>query len=255
MYSFVFIFDTRNGMGLAVIMFAIVLLMLIGRVLGLLLQKESGRGAHILLVLIICAAGLVGWLGGEHVKRNPGWSTMWEDTKTSIQVEKYPNWQNPLKLGYPQNATGEEVKSNTYERLAWAAAGVQIFLPENAMGLGILKQPFPRLLKEKYPNSGDNIPGSHSAWIDIALAFGYPGIFLFLANLFSISYLSIRTNNPFKNLVGLLSIVLILLYTVGEVSSQHSIEILCFLISLISTLLFPIQNAGIGNPSAPIGDG
>jgi hypothetical protein len=177
---------------------------------------------------------------------------MWEDTKTSIQIEKYPNWQNPSVMGYPQNATGEVVKANTYERVAWAVAGIQIFLPENPLGLGILKQPFTRLVKEKYPISGDSIPGSHSAWVDIALAFGYPGIFLFLASLLFTSYLSISANSPFKNLVGLMSIGLILLYTVGEISSQHSIEILCFLIGLISTLLLPIQNPSIGTSLRPL---
>lgn len=240
-YSYVFIFDARSGVGLAVIMFSIVLLMAIGRVLGLLLFKSGTKGALILLTLMISAAGVVGWLGAAHIKHNPGWSSMWEDTKTSIQVERYPNWQNPQMMGYPQNATGEVVKFNTYERIAWAVAGVQIFLPENPLGLGILKQPFPTLLKEKYPNSGDYIPGSHSAWVDIALAFGYPGIFIFLASLLSTTYLSMCSNGPFKSLTGLLSVGLILLYAVGEVGSQHAIEILCFLISLISALLLPHQ--------------
>jgi hypothetical protein len=249
-YSFVFIFDTRNGVGLAVIIFAIVLLMVIGRVLGLLFLRRGGQGTLTLLALMICAAGVVGWLGGEHVKRNPGWSTMWEDTKTSIQVEKYPNWQNLAVMGYPQNATGEVVKGNSYERLAWAMAGFQILLPENPLGVGVLKKPFYIALKEKYPNSADSHTGTHSAWVDIALAFGYPGIFLFLASLISTTYLSSRTNSSFKSLVGLMSIGLILLYTVGEVSSQHSIEILCFLISLISALLLPTQGADINNEPA-----
>jgi len=209
--------------------------------MGSLLFKSGSKGAYILLTLIISFAGVVGWLGGEHMKHNPGWSSMWEDTKTSIQVERYPNWQNPQVMGYPQNATGEVVKFNTYERIAWAVAGVQIFLPENPLGLGILKQPFPRLLKEKYPNSGDYTPGSHSAWVDIALALGYPGIFMFLGSLLSTIYLSMCSNGPFKSLTGLLSVGLILLYAVGEVGSQHSIEILCFLISLISALLLPHQ--------------
>ena len=244
LYSFVFIFDTRNGVGLAVIMFAIVLLMVIGQVLGRIFLKKRTKGTLALLLLVISTLTLVGWLGGEHVKRNPGWSTMWEDTKTSIQVEKYPNWQNPGVMGYPQNATGEVVKGNTYERVAWAVAGLKILLPENPLGLGVLKKPFYIAIKEKYPNSADTHTGTHSAWVDIALAFGYPGLFLFLASLLWTIYLSIGTNTPFKGLTGLLSVGLILLYTVGEISSQHSIEILCFLISLIGALLLPIQSQG-----------
>jgi len=248
LYSFVFIFDTRNGVGLAVIMFAIVLLMVIGRVLCLLFLIRGGQGALTLLALMICIAGVVGWLGGEHVKHNPGWSTMWEDTKTSIQVEKYPNWQNIAVMGFPQNATGEVVKGNTYERLAWAIAGAQIFLPENPLGLGLLKQSFPKLVKEKYPNSGE-ILGSHSAWVDIALAFGYPGLTLLLGALLATAYLSIYSRSPFRSLGSLLSVGLLLLYTVGELNSQHSIEILYFLTSLISALLLLPQDLDVGDQS------
>ena len=249
LYSYVFIFDTRNGVGLAVIMLAIVLLMAVSRTLGLLFLRRGGQGALMLLALMICAAGVVGWLGGEHVKRNPGWSTMWEDTKTSIQVERYPNWQNLGVMGYPQNATGEVVKGNTYERLAWAVAGFQILLPQNPLGLGVLKKPFYIALKEKYPNSSENHSGTHSAWVDLALAFGYPGLTLLLGALLATAYLSICSRSPFRSLGGLLSIGLILLYTVGEISSQHSIEILCFLISLISALLLLPQDLDVGDQS------
>jgi hypothetical protein len=244
LYSFVFIFDTRNGVGLAVIMFVIVLLIVIGQVLARIFSRRGTKGTLALSLLVICTLTLAGWFGGEHVKHNPGWSTMWEDTKTSIQVEKYPNWQNPGMMGYPQNATGEVVKFNTYERVAWAVAGLKILLPENPLGLGVLKKPFYIAIKEKYPSSADAHTGTHSAWVDIALAFGYPGLFLFLASLLSTIYLSIGTSTPFKGLTGLLSVGLILLYTAGEISSQHSIEILCFLIALMGALLLPIQSQG-----------
>ena len=255
LYSFVFIFDTRNGVGLTVIMFGIVLLITIGQVFRLLLLRRASKGTLILLVLMICAASMVGWLGGEHMKRNSGWSTMWEDTKTSIQVEKYPNWQNLAVMGYPQNSNGEVVKANTYERLAWAVAGLKILLPENPLGVGVLNKPFYIAIKEKYPNSADTHTGTHSAWVDIALAFGYPGVSLFLASLLSTIYLSICTNSPFKSLAGLLSVGLILLYTVGEIGSQHAIEILCFFIGLTSTLLLPLQNPHTVNSSLPVRQG
>jgi O-antigen ligase len=164
-------------------------------------------------------------------------------------VERYPNWQNLGVMGYPQNATGEVVKGNTYERLAWAVAGFQILLPQNPLGLGVLKKPFYIALKEKYPNSSENHSGTHSAWVDLALAFGYPGLTLLLGALLATAYLSICSRSPFRSLGGLLSIGLILLYTVGEISSQHSIEILCFLISLISALLLLPQELDVGDQS------
>ena len=239
LYAYVFIFDTRNGIGLGVLIYGLGLLILSWRLFRALFLKGGIKKAFGFLLLIACSVGILGWFGMEQVKRNPGWSTMIEDSKTSVQIEKYPNWQNPQVKGYPQNAKGEEVKGNTYERLAWASAGVQIFLPENPLGIGVLKNPFATLLMQKYPNAGAYIPSSHSAWVEIALAFGYPGIFLLLASLLSITFLSLRSNSPFWATAGLLSLGLVMLYTVGEISSQHSVEILCFWVALMMALQWP----------------
>jgi hypothetical protein len=177
----------------------------------------------------------------EHAKHNAGWSSMWEDTKTSLQIEKYPNWQNPQALGYPVNATGQVVKANTYERVAWATAGVRIFLPQNPYGLGILKGPFTVLMQEGYPNSTTYLPSTHSAWVEIGLAFGYPALFLLLGALFFLGLLSLSLKSQFQATAFMFSAGLIALYTVGEISSQHAIEMLFFLISLAAALLFPCR--------------
>ena len=237
LYAYVFIFDTRNGVGLAAIFFIIMSITAIFQLIKAFLGRKMDLSAPLLLALIIFSAVMLGWFGMQHLKHNSGWSTMWEDTKTAIQIEKYPNWQNPAVMGYPQNANGEGVKANTYERLAWASAGARIFLPENALGVGILSKPFTTLLMQKYPNGGAYIPSTHSAWVEIALAFGYPGLLLTLGALFSLLCISVSFAGPHQYLTSLLSLGLILLYTVGEISSQHAIELLCFLIALMSALL------------------
>lgn len=192
LYSYVFIFDSRNGIGLTAILLFIMSLLVQWRVLASLLMRGVVQRVWRLQLIIVCLFVLVGWFGLQHTKHNSGWSTMWEDAKTSVQVKKYNNWQNPRVMGYPINEAGEIVKGNTYERLAWAVAGIQIFLPENPLGVGILNSPFSMLLKQKYPqnNGGSYIPSTHSAWIEIALAFGYPGVFLLLSSLSAILYLS-----------------------------------------------------------------
>ena len=237
LYAYVFIFDTRNGVGLAAIFFILMSIAAIFQLVKALLSRKMGLSTPLLLALIIFSAAMLGWFGMQHLKHNPGWSTMWEDTKTAIQIEKYPNWQNPQVMGYPNNANGELVKFNTYERLAWASAGVSIFLPENPLGVGILSKPFAILLMQKYPNGGAYIPSSHSAWVEIALAFGYPGLLLTLGALFSLLCISVSFAGSHQYLTSLLSFGLVLLYSVGEISSQHAIEMLCFLIALMSALL------------------
>lgn len=237
LYAYVFIFDTRNGIGLAAIFFIFMSITAIFQFIKAVLARKMGLSAPLLMALIIVSTVMLGWFCIQHIKHNPGWSTMWEDTKTSIQIQKYPNWQNPQVMGYPQNPNGEVVKPNTYERLAWASAGARIFLPENPLGVGILSKPFITLLMQKYPNGGAYIPSTHSAWVEIALAFGYPGVLLTLGALFSLLCISVSFAGPHQYLTSLLSLGLILLYTVGEISSQHAIEMICFLIALMSALL------------------
>ena len=242
LYAYVFIFDTRNGIGLAVILFSALCLVVLGQALRAFFKGFSSKGVTTLLLLLICAATVFAWFGIEHIKHNPGWSTMLEDTKTSIQVKTYPNWQNPQVMGYPINANGQMVMANTYERVAWGVAGLQIFMPENPLGVGVLKGPFTVLLKEKYPTSGEYIPSTHSAWVELGLAFGYPGLLLMLGSVISTLFLAMNSKSPSRTLTGILSLGLVCLYTVGEISSQHSIEILCFLVALMTALLFQGSN-------------
>jgi len=255
LYVYVFILDTRNGVGLAFILLALFCLLMLRRlvinILGKLskAQTRSSRVSGLLLtIFFFLVLGSVTILSAkEHVKHNPGWSSMWEDTKTSLQIEKYPNWQNPQALGYPVNATGQVVKGNTYERVAWATAGVRIFLPQNPYGLGILKGPFTVLMQESYPNSTSYLSSTHSAWVEIGLAFGYPALFLLLGALFFLGLLSLSSTSQFQATAITFSVGLIALYTVGEVSSQHAIEMLFFLISLATALLFPCKSKAMQN--------
>jgi len=244
LYAHVFVFDARNGVGLAVILFAVFCAAFIGRLVigvfnSLRASSFKATGGILTIFITITLTLVTAWAVKEHVQHNPGWSSMWEDTKTSVQIDKYPNWQDPQRLGYPQNGAGQPVKVNTYERLAWATAGVTIFMPNNPYGLGILKGPFITLMKESYPNGTTYIPSTHSAWVEIGLAFGYLGLFLLLTALFSLGYLALSTKSNFQSTAFLLSIGLFGLYTVGEISSQHSIEMLFFLIALAAALLCP----------------
>jgi hypothetical protein len=120
LYAYVFIFDTRNGIGLAAILITALCLMVLAQTLRALFRRTSSKRILTLALLVICTAGVLSWFGVQHIQHNPGWSSMWEDTKTSIQVEKYPNWQNPEVMGIPKSANGIEVHPSTYVRVAWA---------------------------------------------------------------------------------------------------------------------------------------
>lgn len=164
------------------------------------------------------------------------------DTRIGLQIDKYPNWQNPRSPDYPANELGKVVKSNAYERIAWATAGVTIFIPENPLGVGMLSKPFGALLNAKYPNSGNYILSTHSAWVELTLAFGIPALIFTLGALLVILALSVAAKGYFKLLPVTLSFAIIMLYTVGEISSQHSIEILYFWIALLGACLIPFTS-------------
>ena len=101
LYAYVFIFGARNGVGLAAIFFVLMIITTLFQLIKAALAKKMGLSAPLLLALIIVSTVMLGWFGIQLIKHNPGWSTMWEDTKTSIQIEKYPNWQNPQVMDYP----------------------------------------------------------------------------------------------------------------------------------------------------------
>jgi hypothetical protein len=240
LYAAVYIFDARNGIALAAMIFGLVSLIFLFQIFYLLLNKETFNKALKNVLFVITLIFMVGWFSWQQFKVNPGWSSMMEDAKVAVQIDKYPNWQNPHTMGWPVTESGSLVKGNTYERLSWVTAGIIIFIPENPLGVGVLAKSFGMLLNAKYPNSGNYIVSTHSAWVELTLAFGVPGLILTLGALLGILVLSLTVKSPFKYFSSILSFAMILLYALGELSSQHPIEILYFLIALLTGCLLPV---------------
>lgn len=249
LYAYVFIFDTRNGVGIAVL--CVIGWALYGFFWFLgqanwqqLLQKFKGA-----ILLTILAVTILAAFTYQQTRFNTGWSTMIEDVKIAAQIEKYPNWQNPGRYGYPMAESGKAVAGNTYERVAWGIAGIHL-IPANPFGIGVLNQPFNRLLQEKFPGA---TPGStHSAWIELALAFGLPGLIFLFGALVCILVLTIISPSPqFGGCIVSLSLMLMLLYAIGELSRGHAIEVLFFVMALLAALRIPF---GVNDDSFPSRD-
>jgi hypothetical protein len=234
-YSYVYIFMARNGIGLAALLFIGWLVIGIPVYVRNALKKQTVRISRFLLssTLVLAAAFLFGWLGLQHVKSAPGWLSLVDDVSIAVQIEKYPNWRDPATLGYPKKLDGTTVAANTYERAAWATAGSTLFMPENPLGLGVLNRPYTRLLLEKYGKDVSYIPSTHSAWIEFGLAFGYPGMLLMLAALVIVMVRSVRRQFIFRATCLSISASLLLMYTVGELSTAHAVEILFYWIAFI----------------------
>lgn len=139
-----------------------------------------------------------------------------EDVEVATKIYKCPSWRYPATYGYPRD---------TYECAAWVTAGVVIFLPENPLGIGILKHSFPRLPYKKYSKQLDDaVPTNHSAWADLTLNYGLPGMFFLCDSL--ILYCAIIRNQSrvLNGLMVMMSIALLLIYCVGGVAVGHGLE-------------------------------
>lgn len=238
-YSYVYIFDARNGIGLEILI-CIAAMVFLGFEALKHKDKIKFNGRTITFLLALLSVGvLVACFAIQQAKHNSGWQTMVEDVQIAIQIEKYPNWREPQAMGYPQAASGRLVAVNTYERTAWATAGMVIFVPENPLGIGILKHVFPRLLQEKYGKKLDDVvPSTHSAWVDLTLSYGVPGLFLLAGPLILILYRAIsqKQSRVFSGFMWMMSITLLLTFTVGEVAVGHGLEILIYWTAFLAIL-------------------
>lgn len=248
MYSFAFIVNTRSGIllgSLPIIAWAIYGLgILPGSIKrqrqqiknGLIEQSTNFGGLDIkkILLVLIIAIGVVGVLGFKQVERDSGWRQILEDIQIGYQVEKYPNWQNVDVYGFPKTESGKVVTYNTYERVAWAIAGIKS-IPYHPYGVGMLILPLGVAAKELFP--GISPLSTHSGWVDLTLAFGLPFICLmWLANA-SIVYFAIRQASPLKYTIITLATILFALFLVGELSNGHNLEMLFYFFALMGGML------------------
>lgn len=182
-------------------------------------------------ILLVCF-GVIGILLAQHVKQNNSWKTLLADVEVSTQLVEIDAWKDYGVRGYPKNKLGLEVSGTNYLRSAWAQVAIQL-IHERPLGYGLLYQSFGHFSKEKWPNS--TLDTSHSAWLDITLAIGIPGILLLLSSAaLAFKNLLERKSTPFaiETLWMMLSIFMLMLTT--EVARQIYVEALFFLI-LLST--------------------
>jgi hypothetical protein len=175
------------------------------------------------------------WFADKHIKNNPGWASFIQDMAMGAQIEKHVNWKDLDGLGQPLRADGSMADGSTYIRVAWAHVGLEI-IREHPVGVGIFRY-FHIQVKDRAPKIGDLAVYTHSAWVDMGLAFGIPGL-LFLPIAF-ISLVTFAVLNPqisFRATIITIAIAVLTLYLVGEYAFGHSVEMLFYVVGLLSGL-------------------
>ena len=243
LWAFVYIVNARNGIGLSMILY------IFWFVCTLVFVFSNRHSLSIKNLFIPLIAGislcLTLYFAFLQMTVNKGWHTLLGDVKVAIQIDRFPHWQNPVEMGYPNRDDGQMVVPSTYERVAWAVAGVKATMAY-PQGVGVLTFPF-----MKHPHAppsihvGDDTPriATHSGWAELGLAFGIPILGLIFSVLLLILFEATRKVYPTRMTILGFVVLVACLYTVGEVAVQHGIEILFYLISLISALLLtkPMQ--------------
>ena len=186
----------------------------------------SWRNVAILIVLVSAVVILL----IKHVQQNDSWKTLFADIKVATQLEEIDAWKDYGARGWPLNEFGKTVSATNYQRAAYVQVVIK-FIAERPLGYGLLYQSFGHFAKEKWPNSV--MDTAHSAWLDITLGIGIPGMFfILLSGVLALKNVRQLAPNVFGIAVlwALLSIFLLMITT--EVARKTYIEALIFMILL-----------------------
>jgi hypothetical protein len=243
-YSYIYIADTRNGIGIAALLFVGWLFWLV-----LFTKKNSSylklnfSTRQLFLGFCITCTILVGAVGLQ-LKQNEGWTTTLDDALIAIQINRYHHWQNPQVFGYPPDIK----HANTYERVSWFVVALTL-VPDRLLGDGTLKYGFGRAVKDRYPQS--NVFVSHSPWLDFTLSLGIPGIIFLLGSFLSTLVLSFKNKSALAHYARWMTLSILITYSLAELFNQAGFEFLLYTAGFLPCLLLkwtsnPSQENDVG---------
>jgi hypothetical protein len=238
LWAFVYIADTRNGIGLITILYCFWFICAIvfftrGQIYN---SKLKNMSALLVTGIGLC---LILYFAFLQTNINKGWNTLLDDVKIAVQINRYSHWQNPAQMGYPKFDYEQIVTPNTYVRVAWATAGLReiIAYPQ---GVGVLAFPFakhPNVLQKIAVSPNISEFATHSGWVELGLAFGIPILGLIFP-IFLITFIEAsRHEYPARMTVLGFVVMINCLYAVGELTVQHGVEILFYFLAFLPALL------------------
>lgn len=235
-----FIFYTeniKNGMAYSFILVIIFLVAILRK--GVINQPQ--KLIFLLFILLISS-----YYSYQHIQSNKSWKNFLADFRVAVQTDKYVEWRYGGGHGFPYNELGEKVSVTNYERISWAKKGFDLLL-ENPFGYGLIEASFGRLAKSAWPDS-TNLMQTHSGWVDLALALGFPGLVIIIGPmvLIIINLLNVdgRSNEGIQKIKfaafwALLSLAL--LWCTTEASQKNLFDQLIFWIAFGSGLIIRRQ--------------
>lgn len=224
--SFILV-NTRNGIGAFVILMSLWILVY-------LFQSIKSKKYLLPLIFLLLIIPLGGFAIQKHLTLNNQWNTLLADIKVAYQIDKFEHWQSHAK-GFPQNEIGAVVNVSTYERTAWATAGLR-YLSQNPMGAGLLGDSFRRMAAKNGIES-HSLRFTHSGWIDLTLAVGVPGFLLLMLSMGASFYWAMRRQAEMASVTVWLLVAIALYWLIAELATnKHFVEMLIFMLVFLGTV-------------------
>lgn len=238
--------NTKNGFAIFAVLFGCFLFCAFQQTTRSSAPLRRGIGIAVLLVCVLT----FGFAGKKHLEANSAWSNLIADFKISVQIDRHTNWKDRVSP-YPLNEYGTTVNGSTYERVAWARAGIEL-LREHPYGYGLINHSFGALAIKKWDGfrqpDGKNRGSTHGGWLDFALGFGIVGLLLVWVPLI-VALWRTRARHDFWARYTTWAIPVIgLTYLTTEVCTGHFIELLFFMTAMFCGLTLKKPDAA--SPSA-----
>jgi len=223
--------NIKNGMAYAALcMLVFALTLLFG---------GSGRRIYQKLLVIAIGGGFLVAALYPHVQKNESWRTLVADTKVALQTDQYQQWKYSGAQGYPNNEFGQMVSATNYERAAWFKVGLQL-ASQNPVGYGLVEDSFKKMAKDKWPEVSPNLSHSHSGWLDVILALGFPGFAFILVALLLPMFQAKSTLQPWQSLIRWALLANAMLWITTEVAATVTFVALIFWICWSAGLTLPM---------------
>lgn len=214
-----YIQDIKNGIAYATLCVALFLALFIYKS-GI---KKFWWKLFFALIGLVCLLTVL----YPHVQKNESWRTLVADTKIALQTDKYEHWKYLGDRGFPDNEYGVAVNSGNYVRAAWFKVGLQLSA-QNPLGYGLIEDSFKQMAKARWPDVSPKLSHSHSGWLDVILAVGYPGFACLFAALLLCLVEAKNVVQPWEAMVRWSLISNAFLWITTEVSATITFPVLIF---------------------------
>lgn len=186
----------------------------------------------LLSLLTIFSFGVINYKGDAR------WTSFTESAVIGWETANNPRWIDP-SFSTPTMSNGQLVDDSAYRRVLYIHGGLSE-IQQHPLGVGYGRNAFSHALRQHQPNV---LAGhSHSGFVDLGIAGGYPALALWVLFIVSIGFAGAQSYFRDGNAHGLLLLFLVAGYTgrmvLDSVNRDHMLQMFFFLAAYLLTRIF-----------------